>query len=147
MKKITKITSLCLAMAVLMFALAACGSSSSDSDTSASESALAGKTYAFTSYTADGEDQTDVMTSMYSAMTITFEEDGVCVQTITWSDEYAELLGIEEPVEQEGTYEETDDSVTVTFASDEGDTVMEFVIDGDTLTMDEDGYVTVYTVQ
>ena len=145
MKKIIKASALCLISAMIISALAACGSSSSGSDSS--DSALEGKTYAFTGYTVDGEDQTEVMTEMYSEMTLTFESDGVCIQTITWSEEYAELLGITDPVEQEGTYEELSDSVTVTFESDEGDTVMEFTVDGDTLTMDEDGYVTTYTAQ
>ena len=145
MKKIIKASALCLISAMIISALAACGSSSSGSDSS--DSALEGKTYAFTGYTVDGEDQTEVMTEMYSEMTLTFEADGVCIQTITWSDEYAELLGITDPVEQEGTYEESLDSVTVTFESDEGDTVMEFTVDGDTLTMDEDGCVTTYTAQ
>ena len=145
MKKITKALALCLISAMVISALAACGSSSSDSGSSGSM--LEGNTYAFTSYTVDDEDQTEVMTEMYSEMTLTFEADGVCIQTITWSEEYAELLGITDPVEQEGTYEEDGDGVTVTFASDEGDTVMEFTIDDDTLTMDEDGYVTTYTLQ
>ena len=143
MKKLSKALSLCLVSAFALTALAACGSSSGSS----SESALEGTTYAFTSYTVDDEDQTELMTEMYSEMSLTFEADGVCVQTITWSEEYAELLGITDPVEQEGTYEEDGDSVTVTFASDEGDTVMELTIDGDTLSMDEDGCVTTYTAQ
>ena len=144
MKKISKALAFCLVSALALMALAACGSSSGSSS---SESALEGKTYAFTSYTADDEDQSEVITEMYSEMTLTFEADGVCIQTITWSEEYAELLGITDPVEQEGTYEESSDSVTVTFESDEGDTVMEFTIDGDTLSMDEDGCVTTYTAQ
>ena len=143
MKKISKALAFCLVSVFALMALAACGSSSGSS----SESALEGKTYAFTSYTVDGEDQSEVMTEMYSEMTLAFEEGGVCTQTITWSEEYAQLLGITDPVEQEGTYEESSDSVTVTFESDEGDTVMELTIDGDTLSMDEDGCVTTYTAQ
>ena len=143
MKKLSKALAFCLVSAFALMALAACGSSSGSS----SESALEGKTYAFTSYSVDGEDQSEVMTEMYSEMTLAFESGGVCIQTITWSEEYAELLGITDPVEQEGTYEEDGDSVTVTFESDEGDTVMEFTIDGDTLSMDEDGCVTTYTAQ
>ena len=145
MKKTAKILSLCLAAAMLMCSLAACGSSSSD--TGSAESTLEGNTYVFTSYTVDGEDQSEVMTAMYAEMSLTFEADGVCVQSITWSEEYAELLGISDPVEQEGTYEESGETVTVTFESDEGDTVMELTVDGDTLSMDEDGCITTYTLQ
>ena len=145
MKKLTKTLAVSLIAVMAALALCACGSGSGGS--SDSSGSLSGSTYVFSGYTVDGEDQTELMTEMYSEMTLTFEDDGVCIQTITWSEEYAELLGITDPVEQEGTYEEDGDSVTVTFESDEGDTVMEFTVDGDTLTMDEDGYVTTYTLQ
>lgn len=145
MKKLTKALSVSVIAVMAALALCACGGSSGSS--SGDSDSLSGSTYAFSSYTVDGEDQTELMTEMYSEMTLAFEDDGVCIQTITWSEEYAELLGVTDPVEQEGTYEEDGDSVTVTFESDEGDTVMEFVIEDDTLTMDEDGYVTTYTLQ
>ena len=134
-------------MIAVMAALALCACGSGSGGSSDSSGSLSGSTYVFSGYTVDGEDQTELMTEMYSEMTLTFEDDGVCIQTITWSEEYAELLGITDPVEQEGTYEKDGDSVTVTFESDEGDTVMEFTVDGDTLSMDEDGYVTTYTLQ
>ena len=141
MKNLSKALTICVLFCIVMFTLAACGSSSD------SESTLEGNTYVFTSYTVDDEDQTETITAMYSAMSLTFGSDGVCTQSITWSDEYAEALGITEAVEQEGTYEEDSDSVTVTFASDEGDTVMEFTIDGDAISMEEDGCITTYTAQ
>lgn len=133
----------------LIFCLTGCGGSGdgkgSENSTGA-DSLVSGKTYSFESYTVDGENSTESMTAMYKEQTLTFEEDGTCVQTIIWADEMAEELGMTEPVEQNGTYTESGSTVTATFASDEEDLVMEFTAEDDTLTMDEDGYVTVYRV-
>lgn len=125
-------------MALLVASVTACG---------AGASKVSGKTYAFDSYTQDGEDMTADFASMYKEQTLAFTDDGVCVQTIEWADEAATMLGISEPMEVSGTYTESGDTLSVVFPDEEGDTVMEFVIGEDTLTMTEDGAVTVYTLK
>ena len=84
---------------------------------------------------------------MFSVYSLSFEEGGTCIQTTQWSEAYAEMMGTSDPIEMEGTYEESGSTVTVTLPSDEGDTVMELVIDGDDLTFTEEGTVTVYTLE
>ena len=136
MKKWTKSLASGVLALSLLFGAGACSSEE--------ETSVAGSTYTFASYTIDEEDYTETMTSMYSEWTLTFEEDGVCSQSITWADAYAEIMG-SDPVVVEGTYEESDGTVTVTFASDEDeDTVMTFTAEDDTLIMDEDGTVTTF---
>lgn len=139
MKTYSKITALLIVVALLVFGAVSCGGGA--------ESLVNGKTFAFDSCTMDGEDATESITSIYKEQTLTFKDDGVCTQTIVWADEVAEMMGSTDPIEQDGTYEEKDGKVTVTIASDEGDVVMEFTVEGDMLTMTEDGSVMVYKAQ
>ena len=153
MKNFKRVLVVCVAAMALVSVLAGCsGGDTEDAEGSASADAvettasLAGNTYALASYIVDDEDVTESMTALYASQTLTFEEDGVCVQTIVWADEYVDLFG-SDPVEMEGTYEEGDGTVTVTFASDEGDAVMEFTVEEGALVMEEDGSVTTYKLQ
>ena len=153
MKNFKRVLVVCVAAMALASVLAGCsGGDTEDVEGSASTDAvettasLAGNTYALASYIVDDEDLTESMTALYASQTLTFEEDGVCIQTIVWADEYIDLFG-SDPVEMEGTYEEGDGTVTVTFASDEGDTVMEFTVEDGALVMEEDGSVTTYELQ
>ena len=154
MKNFKRVLVVCVAAMALVSVLAGCsGGDTEETDGSASTDAVetaatsvAGGTYAFSSYIVDGEDLTDSMTALYASQTLTFEEDGVCIQTIVWADEYVDLFG-SDPVEMEGTYEEGDGTVTVTFESDEGDTVMAFTVEDGALVMEEDGSVTTYELQ
>lgn len=139
MKTAMKTIALVLAVALLSVSFVACSDTASTS--------VKGNTYDFASYVVDGEDVTETMTMMFSKQSLTFKEDGVCVQTLAWADAYAELMGSSDPIEQNGTWEEKDGTVTATFASDEGDTVFVFTVDGETLTMTEDGSVTTYNLQ
>lgn len=138
MKRRVKFLAGALTLAMFAFGLAACGNSSSGT------SMVSGKTYAFESYTVDGTDATDTITAMYKEQTITFAEDGTCTQSTTWSDAFAEQIGSSDPVEQSGTYTEKGSNVTVTLTAEDEEFVMEFEADGDSLTMTEDGCVTVY---
>ena len=135
MKTYAKSFSLLLVAALLMLCFTACGNQKAAS--------VSGNTYAFESCTIDGEDATETLTAMYIEQSISFKDDGTCVQTIVWSEAMAEMLGTD-PVEVNGTYTEGENTVTATFTSDEGDVVMEFTVDGDTLTFTEDGSVMVY---
>ena len=154
MKNLRRTFILCLTAVVLAVVLAGCsdttsteGSAETDTEaTEAAETSLAGSTYAFASYIVDDEDLTESMTALYASQTLSFEEDGVCIQTIVWADDYVDLFG-SDPIEMEGTYEEGDGTVTVTFESDEGDTVMEFTVEDGALVMEEDGSVTTYELQ
>lgn len=140
MKTYTKSFALLLVATIISICFAACGNNSAASQVS-------GKTYAFESCTVDGEDATETITAMYSEQSFTFKDDGTCIQTIVWSEAFAETMGSSDPVEQSGTYEEKDNIVKVTFSSDEEDMVLEFTIDGETLTQTEDGSVVVYKLQ
>lgn len=140
MKTFSKSLALLLALTLITLGLAACSNNDSASKVS-------GKTFAFESCTMDGEDATETITAMYKEQSFSFKEDGTCVQTIVWTDEFAEMMGSSDPVEQSGSYEESGNTVKLTFTSDDEDVVMEFTIDGDTLTMTEDGSVMVYKLQ
>ena len=143
MKINSKSLALLFVGAVSAITLTACGGGG----TSQADSRVSGNTYSFESCTVDGEDATETITAMYSEQSFAFDDDGICTQTIVWSDEFAEAMGSADPVEQSGTYEEKDDTVTVTLSSDEEETVLEFTVDGETLTMDDDGSVMVYKLQ
>lgn len=140
MKTHIKSIALLLVTVIITVCFAACGNGSTASQVS-------GKTYNFESCTIDGEDATETITAMYSKQSFSFKDDGTCVQTIVWSDTFAETMGSSDPVEQSGTYEEKDNTVKVTFSFDEESTVLEFKIDGETLTVTEDGSVMVYKLQ
>ena len=140
MKTYAKSLMLLLLAMVLVLSFTACGKKKDDSG-------ISGKTYAFESCTIDGEDMTADIAAMYTEQTFAFKEDGVCVQTIVWADEVAELMGSSDPVVQEGTYKEKGDKVTVTFSSDEEDLTMEFTLDGDKLVIKEEGSEMVYKLQ
>lgn len=138
MKKSVKILSVMLMVTMFVFTLAACGNNGG------SESKVNGNTYVFDSYTLNGEDATETLKAMYSEQSFSFKDDGSCVQTIVWADELAETMGTD-PMELMGTYEESGDTVKVTFKVDgERDTEMEFTIDADTLKLIEEGSTTVY---
>lgn len=140
MKKHVKVLSVLLMATMIVFALAACGGKSG-------ESKVNGKTYAFESCTEDGQDATETIKAMYSEQTFEFKDDGVCVQTLVWAGEMAELMGTD-PVVQNGTYEENGDTVKVTFKVDgEEDLVMEFTADSDTLKLAEEGTEMIYKVK
>lgn len=140
MKTHIKSFALLIVAAIITVCFAACGKSSAASQVS-------GKTYAFESCTVDGEDATETITAMYSKQSFSFKDDGTCIQTIVWSDSFAEMMGSSDPIEQSGTYEEKDNTVKVTFSSNEESTVLEFKIDGETLTVTEDGNVMIYKLQ
>ena len=142
MKNYAKSYSLMLVLVLLTMCFAACGK---DEDQKAS-SLVGGKTYAFESCTVDGEDVTETFTAMYSEQSFSFKDDGTCVQTIIWAEEMAEALGTD-PVKISGTYTEKEKTITATFVSDEGDVVMEFTVDGDTLTMNDEGSIMVYKLK
>lgn len=138
MKKSVKNLSVLLIVTVLALTLAACGNNGG------SKSKVNGNTYVFDSYTLNGEDATETIKAMYSEQSFSFKDDGVCVQTIVWADELAETMGAD-PVEMTGAYEESGDTVKVTFKMDgESDTEMEFTIDADTIKLVEEGSTTVY---
>lgn len=137
MKNYAKSFSLLLVVALLTLCFAACGNNSSS---------VSGNTYVFESCTMDGEDITEMLTAMYSEQSFSFKADGSCVQTMVWAEDMAEALGTDS-AEVSGTYTESGNTVTVTFASDEGDVVMEFTVDGDTLTMNDEGSVMVYKLK
>jgi|GEM_PF-5062109 len=126
-----------IACAVL---LAGCGGTASSS--------VAGNTYSFTSCTEDGKDVSDLYRAMFDDLSFTFNADGTAVESVTWTADYAAAIGVTDPVEIEGTYTESGSTVTVLFEDEEeGDLTMEFTAEGDTLTSEEDGVVTVYTLK
>lgn len=140
MKKCAKILSVLLMASVLVLGLAACGEQGKTS----SGSKVNGKTYVLDSYTVDGEDAMETISAMYKEQSFAFKDGGVCVQTIVWADAMAEIMG-SDPVEQTGTYEEKENTVTVTFKMEgEEDTVMEFTIDSDMIKLIEDESIMVY---
>lgn len=139
MKKFSRILAVLVMVTMLVLTITACGSKN--------ESKVNGKTYAFESYTLDGEDATATIAAMYSEQSFTFKDGGACEQKIVWSGEMAELMG-SDPVIQNGTYEENGDKVTVTFKMEgEDDTVMEFTVDSDTIKLVEEGSTTVYKLE
>lgn len=138
MKTYAKSIAILLLAALLTLCFVACGKNDAPS--------VNGNTYTFVSCTVDGEDATETVKALYSEQSFSFKKDGTCVQTLVWAGEMAELLGTD-PVEVNGTYTEKDKVVTATFSSDEGDVVMTFTLDGDTLTMNDEGSVMVYKVK
>lgn len=164
MKRNAKILSVLLMMTVFVFALTACGNTKTadtdkdgskvegnkegtESKTDKASSKVEGNTYAFESYTLNGEDASQTIAALYKEQTFEFKADGVCVQSITWSDEMAATMGTD-PVVMEGTYEESGDTVTVTFTMEgEEDTVMEFRVDSDTIKALEETATTVYRLK
>ncbi len=143
MKKFVK-SFLVLGMVLaFLLTLTACGS---DKKETTAASNVSGKTYAFESYTLDGEDATESLTAVYASQKFEFKADGVCEQTIVWAEEMAALMGAD-PVVVSGTYTEDGNNVTATFPVEgEEDTVMAFTVDGDTLQLVEEGSTTVYRV-
>lgn len=133
MKKYTK-----LIVLTLILLLTAC---------SLNTSLVEGKTYIFDSCTMYGEDATEEINSIYEEQKIEFQADGVCVQTVTGKGE--------SPVVKTGTYKEEGNKVTASFplqddddiVADDENIILEFTLDGDTLTHDSDGIVTVYKAQ
>ena len=140
MKKIARTLTALGMILVLLLTLTACGSAKKETATASN---VNGKTYAFESYTLDGEDATESITGTYASQTFAFK-DGTCEQTIVWAEALASVMGTD-PVVVSGTYVEDGNTVTVTFKVDgEEDTVMAFTIDGDTLQLAEEGSTTVY---
>lgn len=139
MKKFSRILAVLVMATMLVLTITTCGNKN--------ESKVNGKTYAFESYTLNGEDATETITAMYSEQTCTFKDGGACEQKMVWTGEMAELMGTD-PVIQNGTYEENGDKVTVTFKmEDEDDTVMEFTVDSDTIKLIEEESTTVYKLK
>ncbi len=166
MKKYMKFTAVMLIAILTIVSLVACSAGNSDekdsgtngttigtpndSSTSDNASLVAGKTFVFESCTMDGEDTTEMILSMYKEQTIEFKDGGVCVQTIVFSDEFAENSEANEPSILNGTYEESDGKITAKFpatSEEEEDLINEFTVNADTLTQEQDGIVMVYKVK
>ena len=87
------------------------------------------------------------MTDLYKLQSFTFNDDGTCSQNIMWSDQYVETYG-EELFQVFGTYVQDEHTVKVVFPTDEyGDINLEFLINGNSLLMDEDDCVSLYVIE
>ena len=133
MKKVTKILSLLLIVAVAV-TFAACGGGSGS---------VAGKTFALdkdASSFGDAEEEAALILSMCDEFSIKFNSDDTCTITISLS-----LLGESASESQDGTYKQ--DGSTVTIDSDAMGGEQEFKIEGGKLVMEEVGSKIVFSAK
>lgn len=149
MKKFTKLIAVLMIMALATVAFAGCNNESGNNggETGENKSVVEGKVFVFESCTMDGEDATEMVMSMYKEQSIEFKADGVCVQSVTWSDDFAEDPENNVPVVTTGTYTEDGNTITAAFTVDGEEMVSVFTCADDKLTQDKDGVVMVYTVK
>ena len=133
MKKVTKILSLLLIVAVAV-TFAACGGGSGS---------VAGKTFEFDSDASDFGEAADMATlvfSMCDEFSIKFNSDDTCKITITMS-----LMGESSTEERDGTYKQ--DGTTVTVDNEAFGGEQEFKLDGGKLVMEGDGVKAVFSAK
>lgn len=130
MKKITKILSVLLMVAVVALTFAACGGSGG----------VAGRTFVLDKDATDvsGVEGGELVLAMFKEFSITFNKDNTCKITATVS-----LLGDSQTEDVDGTYEQDDNKVTI--KENESKKTIECTIDGGKLLMEQEGVKLVFS--
>lgn len=130
MKKITKILSVLLMVAVVALTFAACGGSGG----------VAGRTFVLDKDATDvsGVEGGELVLAMFKEFSITFNKDNTCKITATVS-----LLGDSQTEDVDGTYEQDDNKVTI--KENESKETIECTIDGGKLLMEQEGVKLVFS--
>lgn len=125
-----------LLAALVVLSMAACGSNNDNGknndepETTVNPMAAISGTYVMDTFTENGEAVAEEMMQLYTGSKYILKDDGTCVYCMT-------MFGTE--IETNGTFTLKDNTLTITLGGgDEDDVVMDFVVDGDTITFTEE---------
>lgn len=131
MKKITKILSVLLMLAVVAVTFAACGGN---------DGSVKGKTFELDKSATDlgDNEQVELVLSMFQEFSIKFNNDNTCKVKMT-----ASLLGESQTEEADATYEQDGNKVTIKNSS--SNETMDCTIEGGKLVMEQEGVKLVFS--